>query len=56
MNLIEKIEDKEYSENFEEDSEDEIEIYEAYHQFFEESLRIKKIYKAVLKKVNELEI
>lgn len=41
----------EHSENSKEDSKDEIQIRDAYHQLFEESLRIKNVNKVVLKNV-----
>jgi molecular chaperone GrpE (heat shock protein) len=57
---IATIESNKESENVEneecsEKSEEEYDIHESYRELFEESLKIKKVNKTVLKKVNELE-
>lgn len=52
----EKVDDSESSKHSEEDSEDEQDIHEAYDLLFKRSLMLKKINRAVLKKVNELEL
>ncbi|XP_022858736.1 girdin-like [Olea europaea var. sylvestris] len=51
----EKAEEEKHSENSEEESEDEIDIHETYQLLFKESLKIKRVNKAMLKKVDELE-
>ncbi|XP_022861288.1 uncharacterized protein LOC111381706 [Olea europaea var. sylvestris] len=51
----EKIEEEVESNKFGDDSEDETDIHEAYQLLFKESLKIKKVNKALFKKVDELE-
>ncbi|XP_022895268.1 uncharacterized protein LOC111409455 [Olea europaea var. sylvestris] len=51
----EKVEEEVESNKSGDDSEDEMDIHEAYQLLFKESLKIKKVNKALFKKVNELE-
>lgn len=52
----EKVEDIKCSEHSEEDYEVAVDIRKAYEQLFRESLKVKKINRVVLKKVNKLEL
>ncbi|XP_022891832.1 uncharacterized protein LOC111406675 [Olea europaea var. sylvestris] len=51
----EKVEEEVESNKSRDDSEDETDIHEAYQLLFKESLKIKKVNKALFKKVDELE-
>lgn len=50
----EKVEKVERSENFEKECEEELVIHKAYQLLFKESVKIKKVNKALLRKVIEL--
>lgn len=52
---LDKVEEDVHNENFQEDTEDEIDIYEAYQLLFKESLKTKKINNSMFKKVDKLE-